>query len=72
MKAVCAELEVPVEKLGKLLRIEDAVAACWRSRTVKKVEHGMSISLTQSAATRVRTYLEKRGHGVGLRRRRAP
>jgi NifU-like protein involved in Fe-S cluster formation len=30
VKAVCAELEVPVEKLGKLLRIEDAVAACWR------------------------------------------
>jgi NifU-like protein involved in Fe-S cluster formation len=29
VKAVCAELEVPVEKLGKLLRIEDAVAACW-------------------------------------------
>ena len=28
VKAVCAELEVPVEKLGKLLRIEDAVAAC--------------------------------------------
>ena len=28
-KEVCAELEVPVEKLGKLLRIEDAVAACW-------------------------------------------
>jgi hypothetical protein len=28
---VCAELEVPVEKLGKLLRIEDAVAACWRT-----------------------------------------
>ncbi|HET7608037.1 MAG TPA: iron-sulfur cluster assembly protein IscA [Gammaproteobacteria bacterium] len=27
----------------------------------------MSISLTQSAATRVRTYLEKRGSGVGLR-----
>ena len=27
----------------------------------------MSILLTQSAATRVRTYLEKRGHGVGLR-----
>ena len=27
----------------------------------------MSISLTQSAATRVRTYLEKRGRGVGLR-----
>ena len=32
VKAVCAELEVPVEKLGKLLRIEDAVAACCRSR----------------------------------------
>ena len=31
VKAVCAELEVPIEKLGKLLRIEDAVAACWRS-----------------------------------------
>ena len=29
-RAVCAALEVPVEKLGKLLRIEDAVAACWR------------------------------------------
>jgi hypothetical protein len=28
---VCAELAVPVEKLGKLLRIEDAVAACWRA-----------------------------------------
>jgi iron-sulfur cluster assembly protein len=27
----------------------------------------MSISLTSSAATRVRSYLEKRGHGVGLR-----
>ena len=26
-KAVCAELVVPVEKLGMLLRIEDAVAA---------------------------------------------
>ena len=31
VKAVGAELEVPVEKLGKLLRIEDAVAACWRT-----------------------------------------
>jgi len=31
-RAVCAELEVPVEKLGKLVRIEDAVAACWRIR----------------------------------------
>jgi iron-sulfur cluster assembly protein len=27
----------------------------------------MSILLTQNAATRVREYLEKRGHGVGLR-----
>ncbi len=27
----------------------------------------MSISLTDNAATRVRTFLEKRGHGVGLR-----
>jgi NifU-like protein involved in Fe-S cluster formation len=32
-QAVCAELKVPVEKLGKLLRIEDAVAACWRLGT---------------------------------------
>jgi NifU-like protein involved in Fe-S cluster formation len=31
-RAICAELEVPVEKLGKLIRIEDAVAACWRTR----------------------------------------
>jgi NifU-like protein involved in Fe-S cluster formation len=31
VKAVCAELEVQVEKLGKLLRIEDAVAACCRA-----------------------------------------
>jgi NifU-like protein involved in Fe-S cluster formation len=30
-RAVCEELEVPVEKLGKLIRIEDAVAACWRT-----------------------------------------
>ena len=27
----------------------------------------MSISLTNNAATRVRTFLAKRGHGVGLR-----
>ena len=31
VRALCAELDVPVEKLGKLLRIEDAVAACWRT-----------------------------------------
>ena len=31
VRAVCADLEVPIEKLGKLLRIEDAVAACWRT-----------------------------------------
>jgi NifU-like protein involved in Fe-S cluster formation len=31
VKALCGELAVPVEKLGKLLRIEDAVAACWRT-----------------------------------------
>jgi hypothetical protein len=28
--ALRAELDVPVEKLGKLLRIEDALAACMR------------------------------------------
>ena len=34
-REVCAELDIPVEKLGKLLRIEDAVAACWaHPRTV--------------------------------------
>ncbi len=27
----------------------------------------MAISLTQSAAERVRNYLERRGHGIGLR-----
>jgi NifU-like protein involved in Fe-S cluster formation len=31
VRDLCAEFEVPVEKLGKLLRIEDAVAACWRT-----------------------------------------
>jgi NifU-like protein involved in Fe-S cluster formation len=31
VRELCAELEVPIEKLGKLLRIEDAVAACWRA-----------------------------------------
>jgi NifU-like protein involved in Fe-S cluster formation len=31
LRALQAELEVPVEKLGKLIRIEDAVAACARS-----------------------------------------
>jgi NifU-like protein involved in Fe-S cluster formation len=31
VRALCAGLEVPVEKFGKLLRIEDAVAACWRT-----------------------------------------
>ena len=31
VQALCTELEVPIEKLGKLLRIEDAVAACWRT-----------------------------------------
>lgn len=31
VREVCAELAVPVEKVGKLLRIEDAVTACWRS-----------------------------------------
>jgi NifU-like protein involved in Fe-S cluster formation len=30
VRGLCAQLAVPVEKLGKLLRIEDAVAACWR------------------------------------------
>jgi NifU-like protein involved in Fe-S cluster formation len=30
VQAVRAALGVPVEKLGKLLRIEDALAACWR------------------------------------------
>jgi len=31
MRAIERELGVPVEKLGKLLRIEDAVAACGRA-----------------------------------------
>ena len=36
-------------------------------REVTKGLMTMSISLTESAATRVRSYLEKRGRGVGLR-----
>ena len=31
MRAIQRELGVPVEKLGKLLRIEDALAACGRA-----------------------------------------
>jgi len=30
LKALGLALEVPTEKLGKLLRIEDAIAACWQ------------------------------------------
>ena len=30
-KRLATALDVPVEKLGKLLRIEDAAAKCWRS-----------------------------------------
>lgn len=30
VRELCAPLEVPVEKLGKLLRVEDALRACWR------------------------------------------
>jgi NifU-like protein involved in Fe-S cluster formation len=30
VKALCAELVVPIDKLGKLLRIEDALVACWQ------------------------------------------
>ena len=30
VRSLCAELAVPVDKLGKLLRIEDAVVGCWR------------------------------------------
>lgn len=36
VKAVCAALAVPVEKLGKLLRIEDAVAACFAPRRTEE------------------------------------
>ena len=32
-----AALDVPIEKLGKLLRIEDAVLACWRALCDKDV-----------------------------------
>lgn len=30
LDALKTALDVPIEKLGKLLRVEDAVAACWR------------------------------------------
>ena len=30
VRAGCEPLDFPVEKLGKLLRIEDALAECWR------------------------------------------
>jgi NifU-like protein involved in Fe-S cluster formation len=31
VQRLCTQLEVPIEKLGKLLRIEDALATCWRA-----------------------------------------
>jgi NifU-like protein involved in Fe-S cluster formation len=37
VRAAGASLGVPVEKLGKLLRIEDAVSACWRELDDKEV-----------------------------------
>ena len=30
VRSLCAQLAVPIDKLGKLLRIEDALLACWR------------------------------------------
>src|SRR5690606_21487043 len=30
VEAMRMELDVPIEKLGKLLKVEDALAACWR------------------------------------------
>jgi NifU-like protein involved in Fe-S cluster formation len=35
VRAVCAPLDVPIEKAGKLLRIEDAVQQCWRELTTR-------------------------------------
>lgn len=35
VEALRAALDVPVEKLGKLLKIEDALAACWREHEAK-------------------------------------
>ena len=39
----------------------------YRNRLTTKDEANMAVSLTESAAERVRSYLTKRGHGVGLR-----
>ena len=36
VEALRAALDVPVEKLGKLLKIEDALAACWRELEAKE------------------------------------
>jgi NifU-like protein involved in Fe-S cluster formation len=41
MRKVQAELGVPIEKLGKLLRIEDALAGCGRALD-KDVTHGVT------------------------------
>ena len=63
-------LHVPVERLGKLLLIEDAAGAVPAGtrackRTPRKLT--MTIVLTENAAERVRGYLQRRGRGVGLR-----
>src|SRR5262249_13253019 len=59
---------VPVEKLGRLLLLEAALRACrlhWPYRAT--IRGLMAISLTESAADRVKSFLAARGHGMGLR-----
>ena len=38
IRAIAVELSIPVDKLGKLLRIEDAALACWRRASAGETE----------------------------------
>ena len=38
IRAIAAELSIPVDKLGKLLRIEDAARVCWRQASAGETE----------------------------------
>ncbi len=57
------KFEVPAEKLGRLLIVEDAL----RAALVQLTGSTMAISLTPAAAERVRTFIASRGKGLGLR-----
>ena len=75
------DLAVPVEKTGRILVLEDTVRSLGQAiqdrhsqisseQRLNRIE--MAISFTDSAADRVRSYLEKRDDSVGSAAGRYP